>query len=116
MPQHRVDLRVLAQVCAGEDVRQVAGHLLDAEVRHHHGHRLVPGVGLGQGGAEQGAEGGEHQLVGGQQPVTADQHHVTQGAPHPAVGGQVTQDTICNLTLYKLESKKDKRSRNASES
>ena len=109
----------MPEVFTYPDVRQVSGQLLRGEVRHEDGDvvlLLVLGVGLGQGGAEQGAEGGEHQLVGGQQPVPADQHHVTQGAPHPAVGGQVTQDTICNLTLYKLESKKDKRSRNASES
>ena len=82
MPQHRVDLWGLAQVCAGEDVRQVAGHLiiiimiiiikikvfifsaridslehlLDAEVRHHHRHCLIlPGVRLTQHSAEQGA-------------------------------------------------------------
>ena len=39
------------------------GHLLDAEVRHHHGHSLIlPGVRLPQHGAEQGAEGSQHLL------------------------------------------------------
>ena len=87
MPQHHVDLRVLAQVCAGEDISQVAGHLiiiimiiiiiikvfifsasidslghlLDAEVGHHHRHCLIlQGVHLPQHGAEQGAEGSQH--------------------------------------------------------